>query len=52
VYAPLARIEIIRIFEAKTSYKGWKMHQLDLKSELLNGPLDEEGYVKKPPGFF
>jgi len=27
------------------------MYQLDRKSEFLNGPLDEEGHIKKPPGF-
>ncbi|GAU51473.1 hypothetical protein TSUD_95880 [Trifolium subterraneum] len=51
VYAPVARLETIRIVVAIAAYNGWKMHQLDVKSAFLNGPLEEEVYVKQPPGF-
>ncbi|GAU44851.1 hypothetical protein TSUD_112250 [Trifolium subterraneum] len=51
VYAPVARLETIRIVVAIAAYNGWKMHQLDVESAFLNGPLEEEVYVKQPPGF-
>lgn len=51
VYAPVARLEIIRLVIAIASSKGWPMFQLDVKSTFLNGMLAEEVYVKHPPGF-
>ena len=51
VYAPVARIKKIRIVVSIAAYRGWKMHQLDVKSAFLNGPLEEEVYVTQPPGF-
>lgn len=33
------------------TYKGWKIHQLDVKSTVLNEPLDEEDNVIQPLGF-
>jgi hypothetical protein len=47
----VARIETVRLVVAVATYKGWTMHQLDVKSAFLNGPLKEEVYVKQPPGF-
>jgi hypothetical protein len=47
----VARIETVRLVVAVATYKGWTMHQLDVKSAFLNGPLEEEVYVKQPPGF-
>jgi hypothetical protein len=44
VFAPVARIETIRLVVAIATYKNWSMHQLDVKSAFLNGPLDEEVY--------
>lgn len=40
VYAPVARLETIRIIVLMTSYRGWKIHQLDVKLSFLNGPLE------------
>lgn len=51
VYAFVARLEIIRIVVSTATYKGWKIHQLDVKSEFLNGSLEEEVYVIQPPEF-
>jgi glycine cleavage system H lipoate-binding protein len=51
VFALVARLETIRLVVAVATYKGWAMHQLDVKSVFLNGPLEEEVYVKQPPGF-
>ena len=42
VYAPVARLETIRIVVSTAAYRGWKIHQLDVKSSFLNGPLEEE----------
>lgn len=45
VFAPVARLETVRLATCIASYKRWKLHQLDVKSTFLNGPLDEEVYV-------
>ncbi|KAI3814337.1 hypothetical protein L1987_19089 [Smallanthus sonchifolius] len=51
VYAPVARLEAIRLFLAFASYKGFKVFQLDVKSAFLYGKVKEEVYVCQPPGF-
>ncbi|RRC79823.1 hypothetical protein EH999_23420, partial [Escherichia coli] len=51
VFAPVARIEAIRLFLAFASYKGFKVYQMDVKSAFLYGTIDEEVYVAQPPGF-
>ncbi|GJY25448.1 putative ribonuclease H-like domain-containing protein [Tanacetum coccineum] len=51
VFAPVARIEAIRIFLAFASYMGFMVYQMDVKSAFLYGKIDEEVYVKQPPGF-
>jgi hypothetical protein len=50
-YAPVARIESIRILLAYATYHGFKLYQMDMKSAFLNGPIKEEVYVEQPPGF-
>ncbi|KAL8154856.1 hypothetical protein AgCh_000268 [Apium graveolens] len=50
-YAPVARLESIRMLLSYTCYKKIKLHQMDVKSAFLNGFLEEEVYVKQPPGF-
>ncbi|KAK1630688.1 hypothetical protein QYE76_005003 [Lolium multiflorum] len=50
-YAPVARLESIRILLAYASHHNFKLQQMDVKSAFLNGPLHEEVYVKQPPGF-
>ena len=50
-FAPVARLEAIRIFLAFTASKGFKIFQMDVKSAFLNGFIEEEVYVKQPPGF-
>ncbi|GKC20122.1 retrovirus-related pol polyprotein from transposon TNT 1-94 [Tanacetum coccineum] len=50
-FAPVARMEAIRIFLAFATYMNFKVFQMDVKSVFLNGKLKEEVYVKQPPGF-
>ena len=50
-YAPVARLESIRMFLAYACFKNFKLYQMDVKSAFLNGFLNEEVYVRQPPGF-
>ena len=50
-FAPVARLEAIRIFLAFAASKGFKVFQVDVKSAFLNGFIKEEVYVKQPPCF-
>jgi hypothetical protein len=50
-YAPVARIESIRILLVYATYHGFMLYQMDVKSVFLNGPIKEEVYVEQPPGF-
>jgi hypothetical protein len=50
-YAPVARLESIRILLSYATYHGFKLYQMDVKSAFLNGPIKEEVYVEQPPGF-
>nr|GEV27322.1 hypothetical protein [Tanacetum cinerariifolium] len=51
VFAPVARIEAIKIFLAFTSYMGFIVYQMDVKSAFLYGKINEEVYVSQPSGF-
>ncbi|KAK8954916.1 hypothetical protein KSP39_PZI002093 [Platanthera zijinensis] len=50
-FAPVARLEAIRLFLAYATYQGFKVLQKDVKSVFLNGDLKEEVYVEQPSGF-
>ncbi|GJY96506.1 hypothetical protein Tco_0513416 [Tanacetum coccineum] len=50
-FAPVARIEAIRLFLASSSFMGFIVYQMDVKSAFLYGTIDEEVYVSQPPGF-
>ncbi|GJV09200.1 putative ribonuclease H-like domain-containing protein [Tanacetum coccineum] len=51
VFAPIARIEAIRLFLAYASFKDFVVYQMDVKSAFLYGKIEEEVYVCQPPGF-
>ncbi|KAL8135256.1 hypothetical protein AgCh_010063 [Apium graveolens] len=50
-FAPVARLEAIRIFLAYAAHANFKVYQMDVKSAFFNGDLEEEVYISQPPGF-
>jgi hypothetical protein len=50
-FAPIARLEAIRILLAFVASKGFKLYQMVVKSVFLNGVILEEVYIRQPPGF-
>ncbi|GJW27623.1 zinc finger, CCHC-type containing protein [Tanacetum coccineum] len=51
VFAPVARMETIRLLLAIAANNKWEVHHLDVKSAFLHGDLKEEVYVTQPEGF-
>ncbi|GJW59621.1 retrovirus-related pol polyprotein from transposon TNT 1-94 [Tanacetum coccineum] len=47
-FAPVARIEVIRIFVANAAHKNMTIYQMDVKAAFLNGELKEEVYISQP----
>jgi hypothetical protein len=50
-FAPVARLESIRILLAYATHHDFKLYQMDVKSAFLNGPIKEEVYVEQSLGF-
>ncbi|GJZ10965.1 retrovirus-related pol polyprotein from transposon TNT 1-94, partial [Tanacetum coccineum] len=50
-FAPVARLETVRIFIAYATHKSFPIFQMDVKMTFLNGPLKEKVYVSQPNGF-
>nr|GEZ24737.1 hypothetical protein [Tanacetum cinerariifolium] len=50
-FAPVARLEAIRLFIAYASHKSFTVYQMDVKTSFLYGPLKEEVYVNQPDRF-
>ncbi|GJY60860.1 retrovirus-related pol polyprotein from transposon TNT 1-94 [Tanacetum coccineum] len=50
-FAPIARLEAIRLFLAFAAHMNMVVYQMDVKTAFLNGNLREEVYVSQPNGF-
>nr|GFD52894.1 retrovirus-related Pol polyprotein from transposon TNT 1-94 [Tanacetum cinerariifolium] len=50
-FAPVARMEAIKIFLAYVAHKGFTVYQMDVKTTFLHGSLKEDVYVCQPKGF-
>ncbi|GKF03940.1 retrovirus-related pol polyprotein from transposon TNT 1-94, partial [Tanacetum coccineum] len=51
LFAPVARLEAVRIFVAYAAHKNFPIFQMDVKTAFLNGLLKEEAFVQQPDGF-
>jgi hypothetical protein len=51
VFAPVARLETVRVLLALAAQGNWEVHYMDVKSAFLNGCLQEVVYVTQPLGF-
>lgn len=51
VFAPVTRLETVRLLLAVAAKNGWEVHHMDVKSAFLNGDLKEDVYVSQPEGF-
>nr|GEZ96108.1 retrovirus-related Pol polyprotein from transposon TNT 1-94 [Tanacetum cinerariifolium] len=50
-FAPVVRLEAIRLFIAYAAHKSFTVYQMDVKTAFIYGPLKEEVYVNQPDGF-
>jgi hypothetical protein len=51
VFAPVERMESVRLLLALVAQEGWQVYHMDVKSAFLNGDLKDEVYVHQPAGF-
>lgn len=46
VFAPVARMEAVRLLLALATHEGWEVHHMDVKTAFLNNDLQEEAFVE------
>ena len=51
-FAPVAKMDSIRLALAIATSKQWEVHHMDVKCAFINGDINEEIYMQKPKGFF
>jgi hypothetical protein len=50
-FSPVAKMNSVRLILSLAAHFGWKIHQMDVKSDFLHGDLSEEIFMEQPPGF-
>ena len=50
-FSLVAKIDTIRVLFSIAANKEWPLHQFDIKNAFLHGKIEEEVYMKTPPGF-
>ena len=50
-FAPVAKMDSIRLVFAISASKHWEAHHMDVKSAFLHGDIHEEIYIKHPEGY-
>ena len=50
-FAPVAKMNSIRLVLSLAALHDWEVHQMDVKSTFLHGDLQEEIYMQQPPGY-
>ena len=51
IFAPVGKMDSIRLVLAIASSKKWEVHHMDVKSAFLHGDLEEEIYMRQPEGY-
>ena len=50
-FAPVAKMDSMRLALATVASQGWEVHQMDVKNAFLHGDLSKEIYMEQPHGF-
>jgi hypothetical protein len=51
IYAPVARMDTVRMMISLAAQMGWEIFQMDIKSAFLHGTLEEDVYIQQPQGY-